>query len=338
MKLLSVAIPCYNSEAYMSKCINSLLIGGEEVEIIIVDDGSSDRTAEIADDYAAKYPTIVKAIHQENGGHGQAVNTGIRNATGLYFKVVDSDDWVNQDAYYEILKTLYELTRGAETVDLLISNFVYEKQGATRKKVMQYRHCFPTNQIFGWDEVRHMKKGQYLLMHSMIYRTKLLHDCGMELPKHTFYVDNLFAFEPLPYVKNLYYLDVNFYRYFIGRDDQSVNETNMIKRIDQQFKVTYIMIDYMTQFNLVSKPLERYMRHYLSIIMCISSVISVKSGQKEHLKMRKELWKYLYDSDKRLYRKIRHNITSCAVNLPGYVGRKATIAMYKAARRFIGFN
>ena len=71
MKLLSVAIPCYNSEAYMSKCINSLLIGGEEVEIIIVDDGSSDRTAEIADDYAEKYPTIVKAIHQENGGHGQ---------------------------------------------------------------------------------------------------------------------------------------------------------------------------------------------------------------------------------------------------------------------------
>ncbi len=114
MKLLSVAIPCYNSEAYMSKCINSLLIGGEEVEIIIVDDGSSDRTAEIADDYAEKYPTIVKAIHQENGGHGQAVNTGIQNATGLYFKVVDSDDWVNEEAYNEILKTLEELTRGAK--------------------------------------------------------------------------------------------------------------------------------------------------------------------------------------------------------------------------------
>ena len=139
-------------------------------------------------------------------------------------------------------------------------------------------------------------------------------------------------------VKTMYYLDVNFYRYFIGRDDQSVNEANMIKRIDQQFKVTYIMIDYMAQFNLVSKPLERYMKHYLSIIMCISSVIAVKSGTKEHLKMRKELWKYLYGKDKKLYRKIRHNITSCAVNLPGYVGRKATIGMYKAARKFIGFN
>ena len=337
MKLLSIAIPCYNSEAYMEKCIESLLKGGEDVEILVVNDGSSDRTAEIADAYAEKYPTIIKAVHQENGGHGEAVNAGIRNATGLYFKVVDSDDWVNEEAYAKILHTLGELVRGPETVDMLISNFVYEKQGAARKKVMQYRHCLPVNEIFGWDSV-HMSKGKYLLMHSIIYRTKLLHECGMELPKHTFYVDNIYVFKPLPYVKTMYYLDVNFYRYFIGRDDQSVNETNMIKRIDQQFKVTYIMIDYMTQFNLVSKPLERYMRHYLSIIMCISSVISVKSGQKEHLKMRKELWKYLYDSDKRLYRKIRHNITSCAVNLPGYVGRKATIAMYKAARRFIGFN
>ena len=130
MKILSIAIPCYNSEAYMEKCIESLLVGGEDVEILVVNDGSSDRTAEIADAYAEKYPTIVKAIHQENGGHGEAVNAGIRNATGLYFKVVDSDDWVNEEAYHQILKTLEELIRGPKTVDLLISNFVYEKQGA----------------------------------------------------------------------------------------------------------------------------------------------------------------------------------------------------------------
>ena len=199
MKILSIAIPCYNSEAYMEKCIESLLVGGEDVEILVVNDGSSDRTAEIADAYAEKYPTIVKAIHQENGGHGEAVNAGIRNATGLYFKVVDSDDWVNEEAYHQILKTLEELIRGPKTVDLLISNFVYEKQGADRKKVMQYRHCLPVNEIFEWNSV-HMSRGKYLLMHSMIYRTKLLHECGLELPKHTFYVDNLFAFEPLPYV------------------------------------------------------------------------------------------------------------------------------------------
>ena len=341
MKLLSVAIPCYNSEAYMSKCINSLLIGGEEVEIIIVDDGSSDRTAEIADDYAEKYPTIVKAIHQENGGHGQAVNTGIKNATGLYFKVVDSDDWVNQDAYYEILKTLYDLTRGADTVDLLISNFVYEKQGATRKKVMQYRHCFPTNQIFGWDEVRHMKKGQYLLMHSMIYRTKLLHDCGMELPKHTFYVDNLFAFEPLPYVKNLYYLDVNFYRYYIGRQDQSVNETVMISRIDQQIRVTKLMIDYLVgrKSELVkNRRLYQYMRNYLEIIMAVSSVLLIRSGTTEHLEKKKELWEYLKGKDKRLYLWMRNGIMGGTMNLPGRGGRKISVEGYKICQKLFGFN
>ena len=338
MKLLSVAIPCYNSEAYMSKCINSLLIGGEEVEIIIVDDGSSDRTAEIADDYAEKYPTIVKAIHQENGGHGQAVNTGIKNATGLYFKVVDSDDWVNQDAYYEVLKTLYELTRGAETVDLLISNFVYEKQGATRKKIMQYRHCFPTNQIFGWDEVRHMKKGQYLLMHSMIYRTKLLHDCGMELPKHTFYVDNLFAFEPLPYVKNLYYLDVNFYRYFIGRQDQSVNETVMIGRIDQQLLVTKLMLGYYDVMKISSRKLRHYMTQYLEIMMTVSSVLAIKSGTEENLEKKKELWQYLKKMNLPLYLRMRLGFLGQGCNLPGKGGRKLLILGYKITQKFYGFN
>ena len=308
------------------------------MEIIIVDDGSSDRTAEIADDYAEKYPTIVKAIHQENGGHGQAVNTGIKNATGLYFKVVDSDDWVNQDAYYEVLKTLYELTRGAETVDLLISNFVYEKQGATRKKVMQYRHCFPTNQIFGWDEVRHMKKGQYLLMHSMIYRTKLLHDCGMELPKHTFYVDNLFAFEPLPYVKNLYYLDVNFYRYFIGRDDQSVNEKVMIKRIDQQIRVNKLMADAFHNCQFDSKHLKKYMLSYLDIITTVSSIMLVRAGTQEALDKKKEMLEYIREQDLWLYHKLRYSILGRAANLPGRGGRKMFVAAYKVCQKFYGFN
>ena len=103
MKLLSIAIPCYNSEAYMENCIKSLLPGGDEVEILVIDDGSKDRTAEIADEYQEKYPGIVRAIHQPNLGHGGAVNTGIHNAQGLYFKVVDSDDWVNEEAYAKIL-------------------------------------------------------------------------------------------------------------------------------------------------------------------------------------------------------------------------------------------
>ena len=125
MKLLTIASPCYNSESYMEKCIESLLPGGSRVEILLVDDGSKDRTAEIADSYAARYPGIVRAIHQENKGHGGAVNTGIANADGFYFKVVDSDDWVDRDAYLTILDTLENLAREGQGVDMMISNFVY---------------------------------------------------------------------------------------------------------------------------------------------------------------------------------------------------------------------
>lgn len=194
MKLLSIAVPCYNSQDYMRNCVDSLLKGGELVEILIVNDGSKDDTAKIADEYAEKYPTIVRVIHQENGGHGEAVNTGIRNATGFYFKVVDSDDWVNEEAFEAILKKLQELIAGPQTLDMMISNFVYEKQGVKRKKIMRYRKYLPQNRIFTWVKCRIAGRKIISLMHSVIYRTELLRECGLELPKHTFYVGNLFVY------------------------------------------------------------------------------------------------------------------------------------------------
>ncbi|MCM1553177.1 MAG: glycosyltransferase, partial [Butyrivibrio sp.] len=299
MKLLSIAVPCYNSENYMRRCVESLLVGGEDVEILIVDDGSDrDRTAEIADEYAANYPGIVKAIHKENGGHGSAVNTGIANATGLYFKVVDSDDWVKKEAYLEILDKLKELIGGDTMLDMLVSNFVYEKEGERRKKVMHHRHSLPQNEMFTWGDCRHFLKGHYILMHSVIFRTKLLRDCGMQLPEHTFYVDNLYVYEPLPYVRNMYYLDVNFYRYYIGREDQSVNESVMIGRIDQQLTVNRLMIDFLAghKYEIYrNKRLYQYMRNYLEIIMTVSSALLIRSGTPEHLEMKKALWRYLKD-------------------------------------------
>ena len=341
MKLLSIAIPSYNSEAYMSKCIDSLLIGGEDVEILIVDDGSTDRTAEIADEYAAKFPTIVKAIHKENGGHGSAVNAGIANATGIYFKVVDSDDWVREQPYHKILDTLREMTESGTRLDMLISNFSYEKEGEKHNKVMRYRHALPENRVFGWSEVKHFHKGQYILMHSVIFRTKMLRESGMQLPEHTFYVDNIYVFEPLMYVKNLYYLDVNFYCYYIGREGQSVNEQIMISRIDQQIKVNKIMVDYIVenQSKLVGKrKMRNYMLNYLEIITVVSSVLLIKSGTEENLEKKKELWQYIKKKDAKLYMKLRYGVLGNSMNLPGKGGRKITVEGYKLCQRFFKFN
>ena len=341
MKLLSFAVPCYNSAAYMEKCVDSLLKGGEDVEIIIVNDGSCDATAEIADRYVEKYPSIEKAVHKENGVHGSAVNSGIEHATGLYFKVVDSDDWVKEEAYMQILDTLRSLTGGEKVLDMLVSNFVYEKVGENRSKVMRYKHALPVNEMFTWDDVKHFRKGQYILMHSVIFRTKLLKECGIKLPEHTFYVDNIYVFEPLPYVRNMYYLDVNFYRYYIGRADQSVNESIMIGRIDQQIKVNKIMIDYMVENKnkiMSNKKLYRYMLSYLDIITTISSIMLIRSDTKENLEKKDELWGYLKKKDWLLHRKLRYGLLGNCMNLPGKGGRKISVEGYKICRRFFNFN
>lgn len=341
MKLLTITVPCYNSEGYMRKCVEALLPGGDDVEIIIVNDGSDDNTAAIADEYAEKYPAIVKAIHKENGGHGSAVNTGLAHATGLFFKVVDSDDWVKESDYMLILDKLRELTGGDNTLDMLISNFVYEKEGEKKNKVMRYKHALPQNEIFTWNQVKHFHKGQYILMHSVIFRTKLLKECGLELPEHTFYVDNLFVFEPLLFVKNMYYMDVNFYRYYIGREGQSVNESIMISRIDQQIKVNKIMVDYMVEHKAKLKgnrKMRKYMVNYLEIITTVSSVLLIRGGTEEHLEKKRELWNYIKQKDGLLYTRLRYGILGNSMNLPGKGGRRISVEGYRICQRFFKFN
>ena len=337
MKLISFAIPCYNSQDYMEKCIESILVGGDDVEIIIVDDGSKDDTAKIADRYQEQYPNIVKAIHQENGGHGEAVNTGLKNATGLFFKVVDSDDWVDETAYKAILGKLKELSGGSETIDMFLANYVYEKEGAKHKKVMR-QLGFPKDKVFTWNDIRHFYKGHYILMHSVIYRTQLLRECGLELPKHTFYVDNIYVYKPLPYVKKMYYMDVDFYRYYIGRDDQSVNESVMIGRIDQQIKVNKIMIEDVDIWKITNKKCRKYMLNYLEIITVISTIMLIKSGTEENLEKKRRLWKYIKDTDIRLCHKLRRGIMGSTMNLPGKGGRKISIAAYRISQKVVGFN
>lgn len=343
MKLLSIAVPCYNSEGYMENCIRSLLVGGEEVEILIVDDGSSDGTAKIADRLEAEHPGIIRAIHQPNKGHGGAVNTGLENAAGLYFKVVDSDDKVRASAYKSILDVLRRFSGDEPALDMLISNFVYNKEDQNRHSVMEYRRCLPAGRVFSWDEANRFPVGKYILMHSVIFRTQMLRDSGLKLPEHTFYVDNIYVFNPLPYVERIYYLDVNFYYYFIGREDQSVHEDVMIRRLDQQARVNRIMIDHFTDpacQEMIGdrKTLRQYMFNYLEIITTVTSVLCLRSGAPEHLQLRDETWEYLRNRDEALWKKMRRRILGRAMNVNRHLPRRAVVALYLLAQRIFSFS
>jgi len=330
LKLISFAVPCYNSESYMSHCLDSLLKGKEEVEIIIINDGSKDNTLKIAQEYAQKYPKIIKVIDKENGGHGSGVNKGLEVAKGLYYKVVDSDDWADEESLQKVLKQIKEFQKGKEEVDLLITNYVYERD--QEQKIIKYNNL-PENRIFQWNEIKKFKIGEYLLMHSAFFRTSFLKETKLKLPEHTFYVDNIFVYYPLPKVKNMFYLNTNFYRYFIGREDQSVNEKIMIQRIDQQLTVTKMLIKFWNPFQY-SKELSTYMLHYLSIMMSICTILLKVENTKESNRKRKEIWQILKDYDHKLYYKIRYQSLATLTCLPRFM----SVPGYRLARKIYKFN
>lgn len=342
MKLITFAVPCYNSAAYMHRCIDTILEGGRQydIEIILVNDGSKDATGAIADRYAAEHPGVIRVIHQENGGHGEGVNQGLRNASGLYYKVVDSDDWLDVPALRNVLEKLREFSAEEYPVDMLVCNYVYEHAEDQTQKVMRYTNVFPVGRVFTWSDIGRFRPSQYLLMHSVIYRTGLLRDCGLELPKHTFYVDNIFVYQPLPFVNSIYYLDLDLYRYFIGRADQSVNEKVMIARVDQQVRVTRIMIAShdLDAVRSAHKKLARYMLGYLSMMMSISSIFLILTNTPESLGKRTELWEYLRTVNIRVYHKMKYRAVSALTNFPGYQGRRLSVSIYRLTRRIYKFN
>ena len=237
-KVITFGIPSYNAAKDMDHCITSILEGSNyatDIEIIVVDDGSKDETAAKADEWEARYPGIIRAVHQENGGHGIAVLSGLREAQGTYYKVVDSDDWLDGAALSTMLSILRGFEERDQRVDLFISNYVYEKVYEGTHTAIGYKFALPRKKIFSWDQIGHFRLDQNLLMHSLCYRTDVLRESNLPMPPHTFYVDNIYAYVPLPRCKTMYYADIDLYRYFIGREGQSVNEATMVKRLGQQF-------------------------------------------------------------------------------------------------------
>ena len=340
LKLITFTVPCYNSAAYMDKCIQSLLPAGDEAEIILVDDGSTDETGAIADRYAAQYPNV-RVLHQENGGHGEGVNQGLKHAEGLYFKVVDSDDWLDEAALHELMALLRTAPQLDRPLDLIICNYVYEHTLDNTQKYMRFRKVIPIGRPFAWDELGHLNAGQFVTMHAAIYRTDVLRRSGVHLPKHTFYVDNVFVYVPLPTVRTLYYLDADLYRYFIGRSDQSVTDENMVKRIDQQIRVFKILADShdLQMLRQKSRRLSQYMHHYLSIMLTICTIFLWIGGTPEHYRKASDLWAWLKVEHPYTYRHLRwHSANVVFFIIPGKLGKRICVAVYRVLQRIFKFN
>lgn len=335
--VITFVVPCYNSAAYVEKCLDSLLVHPDDTEVLVIDDGSSDATADIARAYEARYPGVVRLVQQPNGGHGIAMQTGIREATGTYLKVVDSDDWIDRAALDVLVPQLREWQDHDEAPELVVTNYVYEN-AEVGPRLVEYTKVMPTDTIFGWDRIGRFKLGQYLLMHELTYRLDMLRQAKIEFPRKTFYVDNLIAFLPLQEVRRLAYLDVDLYRYFVGRADQSVNEKVMITRLDQQFLVNTMLVDRFHPETIDSPSLRRYLMHYLSIISSVSLMMAYLAGTPQADQLRATLLRRMRDDNPAVMQAFRWHPTGFFLLVPGPVGRFVCKAGYRVIRKIFAFN
>ncbi len=336
MKLLTVTVPCYNSQDYMEKCIDSILTGGERVEIIIIDDGSKDNTGAIADAYAEKYPEIIRVVHQENGGHGEGINQGLHRATGKYFKTVDSDDWLSAE-FPRFLDRLEECDRQGG-VDLFVTNYYYDHADGKGNRSINFSNALPEDRIFTWAEIKPFRVDQVLMIHSVCFRTELLRQTGTELPKHTFYEDNYMVYGNLRYTQRMYYLNMDLYHYYIGRDGQSVQKEVMIRRYIHQIRATELCFTAFHLDEMRDKHKKAYLKHELFIMLGISVLFTRLNGSDQAEDDLEKMWAECRAFDRKWADYFRRRTILSIFCIPGKSGAAFVRIMYRIAHRVVRFN
>ena len=336
MKLLTVTVPCYNSQDYMEKCIDSLLRGGDRVEIIVINDGSSDATGAIGDRYAAAYPDIVKVVHQENGGHGAGINAGLKAATGKYFKVVDSDDELSSD-FVRFLDRL-ELCDDQGGVDLFVTNYYYVHTDGVGDRSIDYSDVLPEGRIFTWGDTKRFKLHQMLTIHSCTFRTEVMRRCGGELPRKVFYEDNLMVCRTLPYVERMFYLNVDLYRYTIGREGQSVQDDVSRRRYTHHLLIAQSCFESVDLDALSCRQHQQYMQHELFMLFSIATAFTRLNRNEEADGALDAMWRACEEHDAKWAKHFRKKTILRFAMVKGRVGQDLVAGAYKMANKIVRFN
>lgn len=274
MCVLTVAVPSYNAQSFLWQNIPTFLYDGAQgsVEVIIVDDGSTDDTAGIADDLKNRYPGIVNVVHKENGGHGSAVNSGIENAQGKYFMICDADDYVNTDSFRRLVDYLKK-----HEVDIVLTD--------ARRITPDGRYAGHES-VSGIDKNRIMKlddcvdRSKNIEMHNCCIRTELLRTNNVSCHEHLFYVDNEYVVYSLAYADTIVYLDMTVYQYLVGRNGQSVSIESRRRNHEQYMKVVNYLIGFYedVSWNL-SEPKKRFIARKIAYF--ITGVYSVMMSYRD---------------------------------------------------------
>lgn len=235
-KLLTISVASYNIEPYIDKLMESIIASDvlDKIEVLIVNDGSTDHTAQKAAAYQAAFPNTVRLISKANGGHGSTINRGIEEATGTYFRALDGDDWINPTAFQKLVNKLDSLD-----VDLILSD--YCKCYSDGRDQIDSFDGLEGDKIYQFDEIAPLVK--WMRYHTVIYRTQILKDHKIKLDENCFYVDTEFMLFPIRYVNTIYYFNDYIYCYRLGTTEQSVSPESRRKHIANSVTVANSLLD-----------------------------------------------------------------------------------------------
>lgn len=254
-KLLTISIAAYNVEKYIESTLDSLVIHAsymDMMEVLIINDGSNDGTSSIAHRYEEKYPGIIRVIDKDNGGYGSTINTSIREAKGKYYKLVDGDDWVDQQGLMRLLDCLKDLD-----ADAVVTKYI-TVENETKTKVEKDVGLLLDNQVHEFDDLEFQEA---IPMHMLTFKTCILANNHISITENCFYTDVEYLLKPIPYIHTLFLLDVSVYMYRIGRAEQSVSINSWRKNIDQALIVTFSLINYYNNLDKVGLSAKK--RNYI---------------------------------------------------------------------------
>lgn len=278
MKQLTIIVPAYNAEAYLCKCLESMVGLDERLEIIIINDGSSDSTPAIAQEFANRYPEDVRLISKPNGGHGSGINLAVQYAAGRYIKVVDADDWIVSENLKPLLDALEQAS-----ADAVITG--YKTVNMKNGKVLTYSsQCKYAGQEIGLEQLLEIYEEitSCCSFHGLCYRTQMYRDSGLQLSEGIFYEDQEYATLPFAFVNKVLILPFYFYMYLIGNANQSVAFHNQVKRIGHIEAVTRRILDFRKEIGPLSPTREEYfLRKLTVVVVSYFAVALVKNPDKK---------------------------------------------------------
>lgn len=301
-KLLSIAVPCYNVEKYLRKGLESYCDQRlkKDLEVLIVNDGSSDSTEKIAREYVKKCPEIFRLVNKENGGHGSAVNAGIENAVGKYFRVIDGDDWVHTENLVIFLEKLRKID-----TDMVVDEKREVHMVTGETKLFPIPAYVPVNQSCSFEEICTREDiGSFIMIHTLSVKTELLKNNKIKLQEHVFYVDYEFIVKATCLCQTAIFLDLEIYQYLVGNVNQSVSSQNYVKRYGHHDIVTKELLRYEQEQGFTGKRGE-YLERKVNLIIHTQYNISLifnkdrRKGRKQAEEFRKFLKENYPDHEKK---------------------------------------